>query len=110
MNSNLFMCCKHRNGTMKSKLFGSAAFENRIIKTMIAGNIYYDINILIVHKLFDRFMEIERRDKIKFGLIVAELISEPCPFFPELFIQRHMYLAVHIYNMKFWFKEIQHSF
>src|SRR4030095_1426265 len=101
---------QHRDRTMKSKFFGSAALENRIIKTMIAGNVNDNINILVLHKLFDGFMKIKRSYKVKLRIILPELLQKPGSFFFQLFIKRHMYLTVHIYNMKIWFKEIQHSF
>ena len=103
------MRSQHRDRTMKSKLFGRTALENRIIKAMIAGNINDNINILIMHKLFNRFMKIKRSYEIKLWIIFTELLQQPGSFFFQLFIKRHMDLAVHIHNMKIRLKEIQHS-
>src|SRR5258705_3592886 len=101
------MCCQYRDRTMKSKLFGGTALKNRIIKAMIPGNVNDNINILIPHELFDGFMKIERGDKVKLRIILTELFQQPSSFFFQFFIQCHMYLAVHIHNMKIGFKKIK---
>ena len=67
------MCGQHRYRAMKSKLFSSTLLENGIIKTMVAGNIDHYINILILDELLDGLMKIERRDKIKFRIVIFEL-------------------------------------
>src|SRR5205809_6771861 len=95
---------------MKSKPFGRAMFENRIIKTMITRNIDHDINIFILNKLFDRFFKIKSGNKIKLRIVFGKLFSKPCSFFFQLFIECHMYLAIYIYNMKIGFEEIKHRF
>ena len=69
----LFMCRQHRYRAMKSKPFGRAMLENRIIKTMVAGNIDDDINIFILNELFDGFLKIKSCDKIKLRIIFSKL-------------------------------------
>ena len=68
------MSRQHRDRAMKSKLFGSAAFKNRVIETMIAGNINYDVNVFILDELFNCFMKIEGGYKIKLRVILTELL------------------------------------
>jgi hypothetical protein len=62
---------------MKSKLFGGAVLENRIIKTVVAGNSDHDINIFILDELFNRFFKIKSGNKIKLRIIFSELFSQP---------------------------------
>ena len=47
---------------------------------MISGYIDHNINIIILDKLFDRFLEIKGGDEIKLRIVIIEILFQPIPF------------------------------